>query len=197
MPATVPRPAVPAARPPQAPRRPARPPEPSWVTVAVARARTWLLTGNSPVKIGIILSLIGLGFLLREAAVRGWVDLTIEMRLAAAAVFGFALLAFGWHQRTKRPIYGLSLQGGGIAVLYLVTLASYALYDLLGAPGALAAVVLITVAAGALAMVQNSLTLAMLGSSAASPLLCWPLRGPKTTSRCSASTRFSAWPWSP
>ena len=178
MPATVPRPAVPAARPPQAPRRPARPPEPSWVTVAVARARTWLLTGNSPVKIGIILSLIGLGFLLREAAVRGWVDLTIEMRLAAAAVFGFALLAFGWHQRTKRPIYGLSLQGGGIAVLYLVTLASYALYDLLGAPVALAAVVLITVAAGALAMVQNSLTLAMLGlvGGFSAPLLAfaWP-----------------------
>ena len=158
--------------------RPARPPEPSWVTVAVARARTWLLTGNSPVKIGIILSLIGLGFLLREAAVRGWVDLTIEMRLAAAAVFGFALLAFGWHQRTKRPIYGLSLQGGGIAVLYLVTLASYALYDLLGAPVALAAVVLITVAAGALAMVQNSLTLAMLGliGGFSAPLLAfaWP-----------------------
>ena len=129
-------------------------------------------------KIGIILSLIGLGFLLREAAVRGWVDLTIEMRLAAATVFGFALLAFGWHQRTRRPIYGLSLQGGGIAVLYLVTLASYALYDLLGAPVALAAVVLITVAAGALAMVQNSLTLAMLGlvGGFSAPLLAfaWP-----------------------
>ncbi|WP_420621874.1 DUF2339 domain-containing protein [Candidatus Poriferisodalis sp.] len=129
-------------------------------------------------KIGIILSLIGLGFLLREAAVRGWVDLTIEMRLAAATVFGLAMLAFGWHQRTKRPIYGLSLQGGGIAVLYLVTLASYALYELVGAPVALAAVVLITVAAGALAMVQNSLTLAMLGlvGGFSAPLLAfaWP-----------------------
>ena len=129
-------------------------------------------------KIGIILSLIGLGFLLREAAVRGWVDLTIEMRLAAATVFGLALLAFGWHQRTRRPIYGLSLQGGGIAVLYLVTYASYALYELVGAPVALAAVVLITVAAGALAMVQNSLTLAMLGlvGGFSAPLLAfaWP-----------------------
>ena len=155
-----------------------KPPEPSWITVAVARARTWLLTGNSPVKIGIILSLIGLGFLLREAAARGWVDLTIEMRLAAAAVFGLAMLAFGWLQRTRRPVYGLSLQGGGIAVLYLVTLASYALYDLLGAPVALVAVVLITVAAGALAMIQNSLTLAMLGliGGFSAPLLAfaWP-----------------------
>ena len=78
---------------------------------AVARARTWLLTGNSPVKIGIIVSLIGLGFLLRAAAVRGWVDFTIEMRLAAATAFGLALQGVGWHQRTRRPIYGLSHAG--------------------------------------------------------------------------------------
>lgn len=129
-------------------------------------------------KIGIILSLIGLGFLVREAAVRGWVDFTIEMRLAAATVFGLAMLGFGWHQRARRPIYGLSLQGGGIAVLYLVTLAAYALYDLLPPLAALAAVVLITVAAGTLAMIQNSLTLAMLGliGGYSAPLLAfeWP-----------------------
>ncbi len=129
-------------------------------------------------KIGIIVSLIGLGFLLREAAVRGWVDFTIEIRLAAATVFGLGLLGFGWHQRTQRPIYGRSLQGGGIAVLYLVTLAAYALYDLLAPLAALAAVVLITVAAGALAMIQGSLTLAMLGliGGFSAPLLAfaWP-----------------------
>ncbi|WP_419914550.1 DUF2339 domain-containing protein [Candidatus Poriferisodalis sp.] len=129
-------------------------------------------------KIGIIVSLIGLGFLLREAAVRGWVDFTIEIRLAAATVFGLGLLGFGWHQRTRRPIYGRSLQGGGIAVLYLVTLAAYALYDLLAPLPALVAVVLITVAAGALAMIQGSLTLAMLGlvGGFSAPLLAfaWP-----------------------
>ena len=151
---------------------------PGWVSVGIGRVRTWLLTGNSPVKIGIIVSLIGLGFLVREASVRGWVDFTIEMRLAAATVFGLAMLGFGWHQRARRPIYGLSLQGGGIAVLYLVTLASYALYDLLPPLAALAAVVLITVAAGTLAMIQNSLTLAMLGliGGYSAPLLAfeWP-----------------------
>lgn len=145
---------------------------------AVARARTWLLTGNSPVKIGIIVSLIGLGFLLRAAAVRGWVDFTIEMRLAAATAFGLALQGVGWHQRTRRPIYGLSMQGGGIAVLYLVTLASYAAYELLAPLAALVAVVAITVAAGALAMIQSSLTLAMLGliGGFSAPVLAfaWP-----------------------
>lgn len=173
-----PRPAVPAARGQRVPRQPTKPSEPGWVLVAIARLRNWLLTGNSPVKIGIILSLIGLGFLMREAAVRGWVNFTIEMRLAAATAFGLAMLAFGWHQRTRRPIYGLSLQGGGIAVLYLVTLASYALYDVLPPLAALAAVVLITVSAGTLAMIQNSLTLAMLGliGGYSAPLLAfeWP-----------------------
>ena len=169
---------MPAARTQRSPRQPATPSEPNWILVAIARCRNWLLTGNSPVKIGIIVSLIGLGFLVREAAVRGWVDFTIEMRLAAATVFGLAMLGFGWHQRARRPVYGLSLQGGGIAVLYLVTLASYALYDLLPPLAALAAVVLITVAAGALAMIQNSLTLAMLGliGGYSAPLLAfeWP-----------------------
>ena len=173
-----PRSAVSAARTQRLPRQPAKPSEPSWTLVALARCRNWLLTGNSPVKIGIILSLIGLGFLMREAAVRGWVNFTIEMRLAAATVFGLAMLAFGWHQRTRRPIYGLSLQGGGIAVLYLVTLASYSLYDLVSPPVALVAVVLITVAAGTLAMIQSSLTLAMLGliGGYSAPLLAfeWP-----------------------
>ena len=182
-PVPAPRPVAPAARPtqavptprpptrrppppvtrPRAPRRPARPAAPSWLSVAVGRARDWLLTANSPVKIGILLSLIGLGFLVREAAVRGWVDFTIEIRLGAAAVFGLVLLGFGWLQRTTRPVYGLSLQGGGIAVLYLVMLAAYAAYDLLVPLAASVAVVLITVAAGALAIVQSSLTLAMLG----------------------------------
>lgn len=177
-PTPAPQPSVPGTRSQQAPRPPANPPEPSWILVAGGRARNWLLTGNSPVKIGIILSLIGLGFLMREAAVRGWVNFTIEMRLAAATAFGLAMLGFGWHQRTRRPIYGLSLQGGAIAVLYLVTLASYALYDLLPPLAALAAVVLITASAGTLAMIQNSLTLAMLGliGGCSAPLLAfeWP-----------------------
>lgn len=177
-PAPTHRPTAPVARTQRAPRPVTGTGPPDWVSAAVGRARTWLLTANSPVKIGIILSLIGLGFLVREAAVRGWVDFTIEMRLGAAAVFGLALLGFGWHQRLPRPVYGLSLQGGGVAVLYLVTLASYALYDLLHPLAALAAVVMITVAAGALAMIQSSLTLAMLGliGGYSTPLLAfgWP-----------------------
>ena len=125
-----------------------------------------------------LVSLVGVGLLIREASLRGFVTLTIEMRLIAVAIFGFGLLGLGWRQRARQPVYGLSLQGGGIAVLYLTTFAAYARYDLLPAVAALVAVVAITVGAGALAVVQRSLSLALLGliGGYLAPLLAyrWP-----------------------
>lgn len=137
------------------------PPNPIlWLAAALKR---WILTANAPVKVGVIVSLFGVAFLIREATVRGFISLSIEARLGGVAVFGVLLLAFGWRQRTLRPAYGLSLQGGGVAVLFLTTFAAYARYDVLPAVVALAVVVAITVGAGTLAVVQNSLSLALLG----------------------------------
>ncbi len=132
----------------------------TWLTNAV---KTWVLTGNAPVKVGVLVSLIGLGFLIREANERGLIELTIEMRLIAVTMFGLVLLAVGWHLRSQRPVYGLSLQGGGVAVLYLTSYAAFAVYDVLPAPLALLAVVTITVGAGVLAVAQDSRSLAVLG----------------------------------
>ena len=87
-------------------------------------ARTWLTTGNSPVKVGAIVLLVGVGLLIREASRRGIFTLTIEVRLIAVAVFAVILLALGWRQRERRPTYGRSLQGAAIAVLYLTTYAA-------------------------------------------------------------------------
>ncbi len=125
--------------------------------------KTWALTGNVPVKVGVLISLIGLGFLIREANERGLIELTVEMILAAVTMFGLALLVVGWRLRARRPVYGLSLQGGGIAVLYLTTYAAFAVYDVLAPAPAAAAVVAVTVGAGVLAVTQDSRTLALLG----------------------------------
>ena len=122
-----------------------------------------MTTGNAPVKVGVLVSLVGVGLLLREAHRRGIIELTIEVRLAAAAVFGLVLLAVGWRQRRGRPIYGLSLQGGGVAVLYLTTYAAFVVYDVVGAVPAAAAVVVVTVGAGVLSVLQDSRVLAVLG----------------------------------
>ena len=144
----------------------------------IAVIKRWITTANAPVKVGVLVSLVGVGLLTREASIRGFVTLTIEMRLVAVAFFGLVLLGLGWRQRARQPVYGLSLQGGGIAVLYLTTFAAYARYDLLPAVVALVAVVAITVGAGALAVVQRSLSLALLGliGGYLAPLLAyrWP-----------------------
>ena len=125
--------------------------------------KTWVTTGNVPVKVGVLVSLVGLGFLIQEADERGFITLTIESGLIAVTVFGLAMLAIGWRLRGTHTIYGLSLQGGGVAVLYLTTYAAFAVYDVSGAvPGAVA-VVVITVGAGVLAVVQDARSLAVLG----------------------------------
>lgn len=125
--------------------------------------RTWVTTGNVPVKIGVLLSLIGLGFLLGVALDQGWITLSIEVRHVLVAAFGVLLLAVGWRVRARNPIYGLSLQGGGIAVLYLTTYVAHAVYDLLPASAAAAAVVIVTVGAGVLAVLEDARSLAVLG----------------------------------
>ena len=108
------------------------------------------------------MSLVGLGFLIQEANERGFITLTIEMGLIAVALFGLALLAIGWRLRRTHTIYGLSLQGGGIAALYLTTYAAFAVYDIVGALPGGAAVIVITAGAGVLAVLQDA---RFLGSS--------------------------------
>ncbi|MDE0188210.1 MAG: DUF2339 domain-containing protein [bacterium] len=125
--------------------------------------KTWAATGNVPVKVGVLLSVIGLGFLLGVALEQGWITLTIGVRHILVALFGVLLLVLGWRARSRNAVYGLSLQGGGVAVLYVTTYVAHAVYDLLPAPVAAASVVTVTVGAGVLAIAQDSRSLAVLG----------------------------------
>ncbi|WP_420612851.1 DUF2339 domain-containing protein [Candidatus Spongiisocius sp.] len=134
-----------------------------WISGFFGLVKSWFTTGNVPVKVGVIISLLGLGFLLVLAVEQGWITLGVEVRLIAAALFGVALLVVGWRVRTRNAIYGLSLSGGGIAVLYLTTYVAHAVYGLLPPSGAAVAVIVITVVAGVLAVAQDSRSLAVLG----------------------------------
>lgn len=156
-------PAVPPRRetPATPPRRP--PAGPLLGERLYAMARDWLTTGNVPVKVGVVLSVFGLAFLIKEAVNRHWLVLPLELRLLAVALAGIAMLAVGWTLRNKNPVYALSVQGGGIAVLYLTTYASFGLYHLLPAFAAFALLLVITASAGVLAVLQDSRALAVLG----------------------------------
>ena len=119
--------------------------------------------GNTVARVGIALLTIGSGFLVQLAAREGW--LPIELRLSAAALIGSVLVALGWRLREKRSAYALSLQGGGVGITYLSIFAAIQIYGLI--PTALGFVLLALVAAAAtvLAVVQNALSLALLGTA--------------------------------
>src|SRR5436309_3204906 len=109
-PVSEPRPPVePAYRPPEAAA------EPSPVL-------KWLLGGNTVVRVGVVILFFGVAFLLKYAYEHTHVPL--EVRLVGVALGAFVLLVLGWRLRDKRPGYALSLQGAGIAGLYLTIFAA-------------------------------------------------------------------------
>lgn len=115
-------------------------------------------TGNTVVKIGVIVLFFGVSFLVKFASDKGF--LPIEIRLIAAAIGGIALTQFGWRLRLKKPDYALVTQGGGVGILFITTFAALQLYQLI--PAALAFPILVGLAGFTswMAIVQNSKSLA-------------------------------------
>ena len=134
-------------------------------------ARGWLLGGNTVARVGILVLFLGLAFLLRYASER--VTLPIEFRYAGVALASLCLLAVGWRLRERRRTYGLLLQGGAVAVLYLTIFAAMHFHPLL--PPAMGFVLLIAVVvfSAILAVAQDSLALAAAGAAGgfAAPVL--------------------------
>ena len=129
----------------------------------IKKATAWITTGNVPVKVGVIISFFGAGFLLKYALENQLLVLPVAFRLAAVAIAGIVLLAIGWRLRSKERVYALSLQGGGVGILFLTTFAALQIWQLLPAPLVFFLLVLLTAITGALAIMQNSMALAILG----------------------------------
>jgi uncharacterized membrane protein len=127
----------------------------------------WLLTllsgENLLVKVGVVILFFGVSFLVKYAAQRGLFP--IELRLTAAALSGCALLATGWRLRAKRPVYAQVIQGGSVGILYLTTYAALHLYHLLPTGLGFALLVAICALSAVLAVVQESRSLAVMGSA--------------------------------
>ncbi len=166
------------------PLAPAPKPEPTWAAKAAAPsepsasrresgpavvhrgaavAKAWFTTGNVPVKVGVVVVLFGVAFFVNYAIERQLFAFPVWARLSTVALFGVAMLALGWRLRRTRSVFALSLQGGGLGVLYLTTYAAFEFYALLPATVAFAAMVAVTLATGILALVQDSRVLVVLG----------------------------------
>ncbi|AOI94502.1 DUF2339 domain-containing protein [Burkholderia sp. LA-2-3-30-S1-D2] len=153
----------PATTSPSAPPAPPKPREPGIAERAFRAARDWLLGGNTVVRVGIIVLFFGVAFLLKYAADNNM--LPIEFRLAGTALAAAALLAIGWRVRARRAAYGLVLQGGGIGILYLTIFAATKLYALLPVGAAFPLMVAVCALSAFLAVKQNALPLAFMGSA--------------------------------
>jgi uncharacterized membrane protein len=154
-------PPIPSA--PIAPPMPCAPAAPGWEEKLVARIKSWFTEGNVPVKIGVVISFIGVASALKFASDRGLFSFPIEFRMAGMALLAIAALGFGWRERESRPAFGLSLQGGALGVLLLVVFASFRLYGLILPMPAFALIVLLVAGAALLSVLQDNLWLAVLG----------------------------------
>lgn len=160
---------TPAPTPQQAPSPPQQPPAQQWpergpdpLVAAFGALRSWLLGGNTVVRAGTLVLLVGVVLLLKYAADHA--VFPIEARLSAAALIAIALTAFGYRQRHARPGFGLTLQGGGVAAVYLVVFFAYRTYELVPSTLAFAAFAVVAAASASLAVAQHSLALAFIGT---------------------------------
>ncbi|MGG4783118.1 DUF2339 domain-containing protein [Morganella morganii] len=120
----------------------------------------WLLNGNLPAKIGILLLFIGLSYLLKFSIENN--ILTPEVRLIGAAILSVTLFVVGWCVRHKNRLYSLIVQGGSLGAFYITIFAAYKLYEFLPLAFALPLMVVICLASVFFAVIQNAVSLAVL-----------------------------------
>ncbi|MCF6317681.1 MAG: DUF2339 domain-containing protein [Proteobacteria bacterium] len=117
--------------------------------------------GNSLVRAGMLVLFIGVAFLLKYVAERTVVP--IEYRYIGIVFACLVMLVLGWKLRKKRPGFALSLEGGGIGLLYLTLFAALRLHDLLPAHIVLLLLIAIVFLSAILAILQDSMALAVIG----------------------------------
>ena len=149
------------------------PDTPEWVmpnvfSGAIDAARNWLLGGNTIVRAGVLVLFVGLAFLAKFAMDNAL--LPPELRLAGIGMLGITLFVVGFRLRGRQPdklAYALTLQGGGVAVLYLTVFAAFRLYQFLPAGAAFAVLGLVCAFSTAIALLQNAMPMAFIGFAGA------------------------------
>ncbi|WP_052378654.1 DUF2339 domain-containing protein [Polycyclovorans algicola] len=151
---------------------PAPAPRPDhFATRGLRHVRAWFQRGNPIARVGIVILFIGGAFLVKYAADHAL--LPLELRLAAVATGAMLLLGLGWRLRDRQRVYALTLQGGGVAALYLTVYATLRLYQLIPPGIALTLMAAVSLAAAVLAVTQKAQALAVIGFAGgfAAPLL--------------------------
>lgn len=118
---------------------------------------SWFIIGNKITQLGIAILFLGLSSLFNYIFQHQ--QITPELIILGALVISFGLLIIGWKLRHKRKIYAAILQGGAIAILYLITFAAYLLYGFIPLTLAFLLLVLICAVNILFAVLQKAQTL--------------------------------------
>ncbi len=138
-------------------------PEDNIFDTVTAKIKDYFMGGNLFVRIGIIILFFGVSFLLKYVSDRGFFP--IEYRLIGVVIGAMALLGLGWRLRHKNETYALLLQGAGIGILYLDIFAAFSMYKLIDPTLAFVLLFVVSMLSAALAVLQDSKSLAVLGFS--------------------------------
>lgn len=128
-------------------------------------------------RAGVIALLVGIAFFLNWAFANHWIGPLAVVLLGY--VIGFALVGLGeWFLRRSYRIFGFSMEGLGIAALYLTLWAASQYYQILLDWAAFGGMVLLTVATAAIAIRRDSEALAIFAAIGGfgTPLLLSPGR---------------------
>lgn len=131
------------------------------------------LGGNLLAKVGVVLLFFGVASALKLAVQHGMFPVPVRLSLAAAFAGGMIWLGWNRAQTVAHRAFGLALQGGGSAILYLLVYFMLARYTLIDTTAAFVLFTALGVSTASLAMRQDNMALAVLGIAGAflSPVL--------------------------
>jgi uncharacterized membrane protein len=123
---------------------------------------SWIASGNWPAKVGGGLMIVGVGALLRYAAINFDVpnQYKIGVGILAAAVLGAGSFLSGAHPR--RRAISLALGGAAFGIAYLTAYSAFALFGYLPTMQGLGLLALTAIGAGVFAVTRSALSLAVL-----------------------------------
>lgn len=129
------------------------------LSYVIGLAKNYFSQGNQIVRIGIVVLFFGMSFLAKYSIENSLVS--IEVRMSAILIAALIMLGIGWKLRIKNPAYGLIMQGGGIAISYIAIFASFKLYQLIPAELTFPLLIVFSIGAMSLAVLQDSRALAI------------------------------------
>ena len=146
----------------------------------------WLLKqfkGNILAKIGVIILFFGVASGLKLAVDMGLFPVSVRLMLGAVAAIAMSIFGYTRAQSPEHRMFGQALQGGGLAILYLLVFFMLSRYQLIGPALSFILFTLIGVSCVLLAARQDARSLAVLGISGAflSPVMAASSGGSQIT----------------